>query len=386
MAENQDGPQTATATPGKIVSAGAPVLAKVNLPAQQGADPASNPAQPAAADPKAEVKLPDVNDDQLRELLKGKGIELDDTGFDGLKNKLTAAPAATTTEPTAEEKAAAEAAFEKRMLDHAIANGISAESFVAFKQLASADLKELSVTTITKELKEAGFSDEDIKTVLVERYYQINPDELERDEDNETEEEFAARKKKVEQKAAYGAKKLEAKGASIKKKADEALHTLREAIKSDDLQKEDEVKHSKRVEDFFTKLPRKVTVELGKAADGQDIAPVEYVVSDEDIAEVQSVLQDSVKRKQFLYNEDNSLNLDNVASVMLRNKYLEKLAKDVYLKAEKAGATREVEKFEKLFPGRTAKDIGVGGAPAGGGQGRKGVIASAGKPEKVSFK
>lgn len=327
-------------------------------------------------------KPPELTDEQFKELLKGRGIELDDKGIEGLKEKLKPADPAKAPEDVQKEKVAAEAAFEKRMLDHFLANGGTPENFVALKQVAAADLKELSASEIRREMKEAKFSDEEIATVLKERYYQINPEELVQD-DNETMEEFEKRKALTEKKIAFGAKKLESKSSHIKKQAEDALSTLREAIKFDDSEKEKEVQHSKRVEDFFAKLPKKVTVDLGKTKDGQDIAPIEYVIPVELITDVMGTLKDPEKRNKFLYNEDNSLNLDNVASIMLRNKYLETLVKDAYLDGDTRGSSREVEKFEKIFPGRTAKDIGVGGTTGGNANARKGHIVSRGEPEPV---
>jgi hypothetical protein len=90
-------------------------------------------------------------------------------------------------------------------------------------------------------------------------------------------------------------------------------------------------------------------------------------------------LKDPGKLKQFLYNTDNSLNLDNLSKVMLENNYLKEALKEVFSQ----GGTRQVEAFEKIFPGRIAKEVGVGGATGGSGQGRKGVLVSRGEPEPV---
>lgn len=405
MSETQVAPQSAASTeekkpvPGNIVSRGPSAPVQFTVPGQQQTSPADTGGeaggaaagaaelteeQKTAAAEAEKNKLPELSDEQLKELLKGKGIELDDKGFEGLKEKLNPAAAAAAPEDVEAEKVKAEGAFEKRMLDFYIANGGTAEQFVAFKQVAATDLKALSESQIRSELKEANFTDEEITAVMVERYYQINPEELVRDEDKETEEEFLKRKSQIEKKIAFGSKKLETKGSYTKKQAEGALNTLREAVKLEDLQKEEESKHSKRVEEFFTKLPRKIKFELGKAGEnGPDLPPIEYEINDADIASVHDVLKDPVKRKQFLYNEDNSLNLDNVASVMLRNKYLESALKDAYLKGDDLGSKREVEKFEKVFPGRTAKDIGVGGATGGNQNARKGHIVSRGAPEPV---
>lgn len=390
MEQTKAAPPSDAPVEGKIVSAGKPAPVVFTIPSPTNDAAAGETAEEKEARELAEKnKLPELSDDQLKELLKGKGIELDDKGFDGLKEKLKPAAPAPAPEDVAAEKAAAESAFENRMLNHFIANGGTAENFVALKQVAAADLKSLSASEIRREMKEAQdkdgkplFDDDAIALVIKERYYQINPEELEQG-DNETTEEFEKRKSLTEKKIAFGANKFESKSSHIKKQAEDALNTLREVIKLDDSKKEEEVKHSKRVEDFFTKLQKKITLELGKAENGNEIAPIEYVIPDEIVAEVKDVLTNPEKRNKFLYNEDNSLNLDNVASVMLRNKYLEALVKDAYLDGDDRGSKREVEKFEKIFPGRTAKDIGVGGVTGGNANARKGHIVSRGAPEPV---
>lgn len=323
-------------------------------------------------------KLPEVNDDQLKKLLESKGITLDDKGFEGLKEKLNKpAETAKSPEDIAKEKEAQESAFEKRMLDHFIANGGTAENFVALKKIASADLKELSESEIKRELKENGITDEeDIKAIILERYYQINPEELEQDED-ESEEDFKKRKALIEKKIAFGTKDKESKSSHIKKQASDALAALQEAIKIQDSLVEDEAKLSSKVDELAPKLPRKMTFQLGKVND-QEIAPVEYDVTEDDIAEVVATLKDTGKRNNILYNKDGDLNLESVSTLLLKNKILESALKATYLE----GGNRQIAIFEKTFPGRTAKDIGVGGTN-GGNTGKPGKIVSAGKPVRV---
>ncbi len=382
MSETATGPQTGEEkkTEGKIVSAGQPSIAVLNNPtvlaeSSTAQETAEEKATREAKELEDKNKLPEFTDDQLKEVLKGKGIELDDKGFEGLKEKLKPAAAAST-ELTDEQKLAAEQLMEKRMLDKFIEKGGTAENFVAFKQIAGMDLTVLSENQLKTKMKEEGFDDDEVNEMLKERFYQIKLDELTQGEDEKTED-FEIRKKKLEKKIAYGAKEFGIAGSLIKKQAEDALSTLRQVITDEDLQKVEEVKNSERVTEFFEKLPRKVNFELGKTASGQDIPLIEFTIPEEVVTEVMDTLKDSGKRKQFLYNEDGGLNLDNVAKVMLENKYLKSALKESYTK----GGKTQVEEFEKMFPGRTAKDIGVGGANAGGQNGRKGVIASAGKPE-----
>lgn len=402
MADTTVAPQSAASTeekkpvPGNIVSRGKATLAtptnatqtdenNSGAAGQSGATAELTEEQKLAAAEAEKNKLPELSDEQFKELLKGKGIELDDKGIEGLKEKLKPA-ASTAPEPTAEEKAAAEAALEKRMLDHFTSHGGTVENFVALKQIASADLKELSASEIRREMKANDFSEEEINIVLKERYYQINPEELVRDEDNETEEEFAARKKLIEKKIAYGSKKLESKSSHIKKSAEDALSNLRAAIQTEDLLKAEEVKHSTRVDELTATLPRKLSIELGEGPKGQKLPTVEIDVTDEIISEVNATLKninDAEKSKQFLYNTDNSFNLQNIAQVMIRNKILEAALQKTYLEGDKVGAERQVAEFEKIFPGRTAAAIGVGGNNSQSANARKGHIVSRGQPEPV---
>lgn len=383
-------------TPGKIVGRGQPTFATPvtsievkNEEAQPGAN--DNPADPpaAGADPNAgktaeqieaeKNKLLEMTDEQLAAVLKGKGIELEG-GLEGLKEKLKA-PAAQAPAPTEEEKKKAEAAFEKRMLDHFIDNGGTVENFAALKQIASADLTQLSISAITKEMTEAGFEAEDISAILKERYYQLNPEELVRGEE-ETEEDFTKRKALTEKKIALGAKKLASKGTFIQKQATDALSVIRQAIEDQDLQKAEEAKISSKADEIASKLPRKMTFELGFLDDEktQKIDPIEYVVQQSDIDDIVTTFKDEEKRKQFLYNQDGSLNLDNLMGVMLKNKILESGIKTGYIE----GGNRQVAIFEKTFPSRSPQELGVGGASGGGNTGRKGVIASKGKAQPAS--
>jgi hypothetical protein len=386
MTTNENGGTAATTTePPKIVAAGGPIPVTMPLPPQSNDDnsqggaaggaatktPEEIAAEAAAAE-SAKNKLPELSDDQLKELLKGKGIEFEGD-FTGLKEKLKPAAA----EPTAEEKAAAEAAMDKRMLETFMKGGGTPEVYVQLKQIASADLTELSKSEISREMKAAGFSDDDIKIIMAERYYQINVAELQKDE-NETDEDFAKRKELVEKKVKYGTGKLSNKALHIKTQADKILGGLRTEIQTEEMLAKEEAKFSSKVDEFAAKLPRKVAFELGKVND-QQIPPVEFEVTQGDIDTVVSTLKDPAKRQQFFFNEDNSLNLTNVAEVMLRNQYLEKALKATYLE----GGTRQVEIFEKTFGGKLPSDLGVGGK-SGGNNGRKGVVTSAGAPQPVS--
>lgn len=385
--------QTTTFDPSKIKEAGPAergdfsnqqINQKQSMQAEPPAqDPPANQPPANAAAP-AEVTLPELSDDQLKKLFADKGIEGFDGNFETLKEKLAKANAPAVTEPTAEEKKLAEAAMDKKMLDRYIETGGTAEAYVALKQIASMDLRELSVAELKSWLKEKKFTDEEIDDVVKERYYQLNPDELQKnktwDEENsawkeESDDDFNKRKEFLKKKVAAFSPKLDSRGIYTKQKAEGVLNTLRESIKADELAVTKEAQFSSMVDEFSKKLPREITFELGEINKiKQD--PVVFKVSDADVAEVADTFKDPAKRQQFLFNEDKTLNHANLMNVMLRNKYLESALKATYIE----GGNRQVAALEKVFPG-AAHALGVGGAPQQNKQGRKGVFVSAGQPE-----
>ena len=119
-------------------------------------------------------------------------------------------------------------------------------------------------------------------------------------------------------------------------------------------------------------------IELGQV-DNQPIDPVELEIPETAIAQIAATLKDSAKRQQFFFNQDNSLNIANVVKAMLRDTILDSADKALYLK----GADKQVEIFEKTFPGRSAKEVGLGSGTGKKPTPQKGVIVSAGKPEVV---
>ena len=386
-------------TPGKIVSAGAatqgtpafkqPAISDTNdavvedktknTDANAGAAPAAANAGTNGANGVAPTKddLPELSEEQLKKLFAAKGIEGFDGNFDTLKQKIEKADKPADVELTEEEKKAAAKAFDERMLGHYLKHGGKVEDYVALKTIASSDLKELSVKEIRDEMKKEKFDDDEIAVVLQERYYQLNPDELTKNPEEE-DSDFEKRKELLKKKAAFGSKKLENHSAPIKNKAAEILAGIKSSVEAEILLEKQEAMFSSKVDEFAKKFPRKLTFELGEV-DGKKIDPVTYEVTEAAITEAVTLLKDPAKRQQYFFNSDNSLNLDNVAQVLIRNKFLESALKALYLE----GGNRQVEYFEKVFPGRTAKDIGVGGKAGGTGTGQKGKIASFGQPEHV---
>lgn len=323
----------------------------------------------------AKNTLPDLSNEQTNKLLaKALGIENFDGNIDALKEKLKPA----TVEQTTEEKEATEKAFENRMVEFFLKNGGTAEQFAAFKAVASTDLRSLSVDTIKREMKADGFDEDEIAVVLKERFFQLNPDELQK-EDDEDDDVFEKRKEKFRKKVEYGSKQLDNYTAPLKRQAEQALISLRNAIKESDLEKQEEIQTSSKVEEIGKTVPRKMTFNLGKVND-KDIAPIDYVVTENDIAEVVAELKDSEKRKQIYLNSDDSLNLTSLFDLRLKNKILETALKAAYLE----GSDRQVSAFEKVFPG-TAHSLGVGGNGKNN-SGKPGQIVSAGTPQPMTVK
>ena len=279
----------------------------------------------------------------------------------------------TTVAPTDEEKAKQEAAFEKRMLDLYVDSGGKIEEFALLKQIASSDLTELSKAELTKELKAIGITDQaQIDAIQKERYYQKEQAEI---DDIEDETERALAQKKFD----YGKAKFENKGKLIKENAEDTLNNLKEAVIQKDFFTKRENEISSNVDEHFSKLEKKMTLQLGKV-DNTDIPPVEYEVPQEVIDKARAKLNTPASRKQLLFNTDGSINHTNLADLVLKAEMFESgtAAKTAYL----TGATREVEKFEKLFPYRSASALGTGGSQdTNNGTGK---VASIGKVQRVS--
>lgn len=303
------------------------------------------------------IQTAELTDDELKELFKKRFP--------------------TSTEKTQEEKQAEESAFEKRMLDIYLEQGGKIEDFGKLKEFATVDLKELSKQAIVKNLKDKGFNEDEINEVLVEQYYQINPDELEIG-DEETDEEFAARKAKVVKKVAYGNAKFESKGQRVKEKAEATFNILRSEIEKRDFEAKQEADFIAKVEALPSTLPKSITLSLGKLND-KDLGSVKVDVNAEDIEEIVNTLKDSVKRKQLLFNEDNSINEKSLADLMLRNKLLEKAARESLFE----GQTRGANIAAQVFPARSPNALGLGGTPFSKDTTGKEQVAGFGQTQRV---
>lgn len=329
-----------------------------------------------AAETAEKNKLPELNDEQLKALFK-QTFGDDFTGnIDDLKAKLKVPATAAVITP--EEQLKIDAEWDKKQLDLYVSTGGTIESYAAMKNILAMDLTELSKADIKRELKAADFSDDAIEKILQERYYQLNPDELQQGAD-ELDTDFEARKASLKKKIEYGTTKLANRGTSIKAKAESTLKNLRLAIEQSDKQKleleKEETNILSTVDEVFSKIPKKETFELGES-NGKKLEPVEYEVTDADIAEVANSLKDKTARNNILFKEDGDLDYTKVAKVLLRNKILESAVKTAYLQ----GDSRATEFFYSKFGGQQPKDIGIG-SNGNKQNGQPGKIVSAGTPQ-----
>lgn len=304
--------------------------------------------------------LPELTSEQIKKLF----------GFDGTIDELKAkieAGKQTNQEPTEEEKAAKEKVFEQRVMQKFFDNKGTPEQYVALKSLANAKPEEISLSEVKRELKEAGFNNDEAEALIKEHYFLLSDDEIAQYED-ETDREFAKRKKD------YGAKRLAGRATGIIKQAQDALKTLRDSVEADDFAVSEENKLSSTVDEAFSKLPRKITFQLGEVQ-GTQIAPIEFDVEDADINRLKSVLKDPKQRKQFLYNEDGTLNINKLSEVFVREAVLEKAVKNAY----HTGSDRQVDEFRKTFPDNP-RAVGLSNAASKSTNGAgRGKLVSAGK-------
>lgn len=366
-------PETTKLEPSKIASVGVPQRINMNFNPQgmgevevprgtvdleQDKAIADKAAQ-AQASPDTEAKPP-------------AATELDATKKEYTRDEIKALyekefPAVPT--PTAEDIKKSEDALDKRMLDMYIDGGGKIDQYSLFKQIASASLTDLSKAESTNELAKAGFTEEEIKGIQQEQYYQGEQSDIDAIE-NKKERELAQKKYD------YGNKKFQSIAENTQKRAVEILGTLKAALAEKDLQIQKENEFVSNVEAHFEKLNRKMALELGKV-DDTDIAPVQYNVPESVVQEAKNLLKDKELRKQFLYNKDGSLNLENLSETILKSKMFDSATKTAYLE----GGDRQVDIVKKTFGATNPNALGVGGSPTN--PEGKGKVISAGKPQRV---
>lgn len=311
-------------------------------------------------------------DEQQKEFIKtmfGEGVDIDT-----IKERLKPTPS----ELTKEEKKKAQSERELAILKLYVDNGGSPDDYAKIKSIASEDKKEFARNEIINELVSEGFSKEEAEAILKDRYFQIELDNIEQDFDNETDEEFAERKKTLQKKVEYGTKKLENHSSYKQTQAQNILKGLEEAVKANELREQEEAKLSSNVDETLKSYKRKQTYELGKSDDVQ-LDPIEHEVSEESIAKTAEILKDTARREQFFNNKDGTLNLPILTDFFIRNFEYERAIKGALLE----GQSRQVAAFEKTFPARTPYELGLGIATATKNNG-KGVPVKSGKPQRVS--
>jgi len=305
----------------------------------------------------SEAVVDDISEDKIKAYLEKNGI----TGFqsiDELKNKLNSAGAV---QPTPEELAKAEAELDKRMLDLFLEGGGNIDNYAIIKQVANMDLAEFSEKELVRELKGKGFNDAEIAAIKKERYYQINPEEIERDLVNgESEEEFEARKEALKKKQEVFGDKLKNRSKYAQDQAKNILNNLKNSIVNSDASKkaheEKERKLSAKTDEILKNIPRTKTYQLGEGADGTKIADIEDKIDESVFEKVSGILKDETQRNNFLFTPENELNLQAIAEMMIENESLKKALKNVYLEA----STRSVNHFRSVFPFNSATALGVG--------------------------
>lgn len=376
MAEVQDAPAgTENKVAGNIVSAGKP-QSGVFPGAAQIADPAAptgnEPPAAVASDtetPEAKAareaaavqnNQPHLTDDQLKEILKGKGITFDD--FDSLKKKVEYTPPAPAL--SEEEQKRIETETENKLYQLHVKRGGTPDQWAAFKGLIAADAKELGINKVKADLIKDGFTAEQAEKIATKMHFQLTDDELAliADEDE----------KALLQKARdFGLKKQENRGLYTKNTAKSYFDSLKTELQELDTENKKMEQHTAKAVDAIKNFQRKQTLQLGER-EGVQLSPVEYDVQEETLNEVLEMVKDPVKFEQLLYTKEGDLNLDFLVPHLVNSVTREKAAKVAFF----TGETNAINEFQAKF-GSTPPPIGGNGKQ----EGQKGKIVAAGKPQ-----
>ncbi len=317
----------------------------------------------------------EITDDILREYFKKNNINFEgDTKT--LKEKLEYVPPIPTKEPTPEEIAAKEIAKEKKILDLWTAQGGKPEDFYNLKKLIQADGNELTESEIRRELKAEGFTKEEQDDIIKHRYFQMELDSIEQEED-ESEEDFTKRKEALEKKVKYGAKKLANRSTYIKNEADKVLKNLAKEVELQEKDAEDEIQFTKTVDEFSKALPTETAFEIN-LGESLKVDAVKHKVSDTAIQKAKDILKNREERNNFLFTKEDSLNLQNIFPLLVNYFDQQEIYSSIYAEA----TDRNTKEFKKQFPYTRASALGIGGVATNNTE--KGKIASAGKVERVA--
>lgn len=287
-------------------------------------------------------------------LFKELGFEYNsDDDLAKFKEKLNYTPPAA--EPSEEQKARKELELDKRMMEAFMkASGGTVDEYVAMKSVANANVAELSKAESISEFMKLGLTKENAEKHWKEANYQIEIDALEQG-DEETEEEFTARKVDLQAKKEAFSKKLNESLSPKQKEAREIYNTLKNVIAEQDLQVQKENEYAAKASTHIQQMPRKLNVELGKLND-IDLAPVQIDIDEALITETRELFSNADKRKQTFFNEDGTLNYANLSELYVKAKHFDKGIKTALLE----GQTRQVKEFQKVFPAHSAGSLGVG--------------------------
>lgn len=340
-----------------------------NLPEQTPQLPAEGQQPEAQAAPS---ELPELSDEQIASLFEKKFNFKGD--MEAIKQKFAPAPV----EPTDEEKSAKELAADKRYLDIYTSHGHTIEEYSALKSFLKEDDLAFGKKLAEKELIDSGFTKEEAEAEIKNRYYQLELEGLDKD-DYDSDEDFEKAKTALQKKIDFGNKKLANKSLAIKKQTEGIFSALKQAVENEDLQKQKEIELSSKVDEHISKMPRKLTLELGES-DGRKLAPIAYDVSDNDIAEIAQVLKDPSKRDDVFYDKEGNVNIAATAKHLLNEKTMQNLLKASYL----TGETRMTQVFRSQYPATSAAQVGVNGAPHYKDT-RPGKIVKVGQPRVGSF-
>lgn len=307
--------------------------------------------------------------EEIQAYMKGQGIEV--SSMDEIKAKF--APPAP--EATEEEKKKKETDTENKMVAKFIAEGGTIEQYAALKNVLGMDDKELATTTALKELKDAGFSDDEAKEIIASRYYQLDVDGLKRDEDNEDEPTFEKRKAALQKKSTYGQNKLNGRSKMVKTNAETILNNLRKGVEADEAAVTREATFLANVDKSLSSFTRKMEIDLGKEND-QQIVPVQFEFTDDHIAAVKAILSDPAKRKQYYLNEDGTIDPEKAVQLVMKIEALTSIGRASFFE----GRTRTVKDFQSRFPSNPHQ-LGVGGSKSKADPSK---IVKAGNPVRVT--
>lgn len=235
---------------------------------------------------------------------------------------------------TEEEVQQAQTQEEKELITHFLENGGKLDDFYNIKKLANANPELLHKANKLQEYTAAGFSNEEAET-LYKKNYSYEVDEFEEDT------EILAEQKKIKDFIENKKKTSTLYQIEEAKNYLKHLEAKKEALKQERLLEESVVNKANDVLNTLTKLK----VDTGKS--NEEVRPViDYIFSEQQKTAVKNILSNREKRDEFLYNQDGTEKVENLAEMML----VYKAYQDGTLQTKIADAIQnfEVEKLQKI--------------------------------------